>query len=233
LLLIIVIAFIIALIIGGIYFTYSNFKIFKNGLHDQKTTSKEAFQGIKGNRVRIFLVQFIIGILLFVVAIPGVIISIIVKLQAPFMSTIISLANDFLRIIVSFFFCMALPVTVFEDSDVMKSINRGFQLMAKHRWRVFWTLLLAYLLGYALGILILGLIAIPIVLAFVFKNIVAYIGAGFFCIGGLFIFSLLFSYCFGPLTAIYYDLIIRKEGYDISLQLADEGGVVSPGQSLS
>jgi hypothetical protein len=177
-------------------------------------------------------VQFIIGILLFVIALPGAIISIIVKLQAPIMGTIISFSNDFLRIIISFFFCMALPVTVFEDFDVMKSISRGFKLMAKHRWRIFGTLLLVYLLGYALGIIILGLIAIPIVGAVFLKNIAAYIAAGIFCIGGLFILIQLCAYFFGPLTAIYYDLIIRKEGYDISMQLADEGGVVTPVQSL-
>jgi hypothetical protein len=226
LLILVIIAFVIALCIGGIYFTYGNFKIFTNGLHEQKTSPKEAFQGIKGNRLRMFLVQLIVTLLLYIITIPGFIGSLIASVHGSTLGSIIfPYINLFLQLLVGFFFCMALPVTVFEKLDVVKSINRGFQLMARHRWRIFWTLLLVYILGYVLGFIILGISAIPIIVAALTKNIIISICAGVFCIGGLFILILLSGYFFGPLTAIYYDLIIRKEGYDITMQLADDSGV--------
>jgi hypothetical protein len=220
LLFIMVIAFFIAIVIGGIYYTYGNFKIFKNGLHDQKTSSKEAFQGIKGNRARIFLVQFIIGILLYIVAIPGIIVTFIITLQWPLIGRIISYGNSLLQMFIGFFFCMALPTVVFGNLDVMKSIGRGFKLMSKHRWRIFWTLFLVNLLAIVIVVVFMGLVAIPIFLAVAIKNVFVYILAGIFGIVDILILVQLITYSYGTLTAIYYDLLIRKEGYDISIQLA-------------
>ena len=111
----------------------------------------------------------------------------------------------------------------FEKTDVLGSMSRGLKLMNNHRWRIFWLLLLVYLLGYLIGFIVLGILAVPIVLAMMFKNIITYILVGILCLVGLFILIFLGSYFFGPLTAIYYDLIIRKEGYDIQIQLADDG----------
>lgn len=223
LLVLVIIAFIFALCIGGIYFAYGNFLIFKNGLHEQKTSMKEVFQGIKGNRGRIFLVQFIVGLLLYVVAVPGFIASLIASIHGWFVAnTIISYANSLLQILVGFFFCMALPTVVFERTDVLGSIGRGLKLMTNHRWRIFWSLLLVYLLGYLIGFMVLGVLAIPIAFAVMLKNIIAYIIVGILCLGGLFVLIYLGAYLFGPLTAIYYDLIIRKEGYDIQMQLTDD-----------
>jgi hypothetical protein len=224
LVILVIIAFIIAICVGGIYFTYGNFLIFKNGLHDQKTSSKEVFKEIKGNRGRIFLVQFIVGLLLYVVSIPGFIGSLIASIHGWFVGNIIiSYANSFLQILVGFFFCLALPVVVFEKMDVLGSIGRGLKLMSGHRWRIFWTLLLVYLLAGLIYGVVLVILVIPIVFAILLKNIIAYIIVGIFGLGGLFVLIFLGSYFFGPLTAIYYDLIIRKEGYDIQLQLTEVG----------
>ncbi len=224
LLILVIIAFIVSTCIGGIYFTYGNFLIFKNGLHGQKTLIKEVFQGIRGNRGRIFLVQFIVGLLLYVVALPGFIVSLMASIHGWFLgSEIIPYINWLLQILVGFFFCMALPVVVFEKVDVLGSIGRGLKLMTGHRWRVFWSLVLVYLLAGLIYCMGLGILAIPIVFAILMKDIIAYIIVGIFILGGLFVSIYLGSYFYGPLTAIYYDLIIRKEGYDIQLQLTEVG----------
>ena len=232
-LLLVALAFIVAAVIGDIYYTYGVLKIFKNGLHDQKTSSKEAFRGVKGNRARIFWVQFVVGLLLYIVILPGVVISVNVNLLSPLTGTFISYANNFLQLVIAFFFCMTSPVVVYENLKVMKSIGRGIKLLSHHRWRIFWTLLLVYLLGYALGLILLGFIAIPIVVAAMLKNMIAYIIAAIFGIGASFLLVLLVAYFYGPLAAIYYDLIIRKEGYDISVQLAEAAQAGTEGQSTA
>ena len=137
-------------------------------------------------------------------------------------NTIISYANSLLQILVGFFFCMALPVVVFEKVDVLGSIGRALKLMTDHRWRLFWSLLIVYILGYFIGGLVLSCLAIPIVFAVMIKSMVAYILVGILCLGGLFVLIYLGAYFFGPLTAIYYDLLIRKEGYDLQIQLGSD-----------
>ncbi len=228
LMLLVLIAFIVSICIGGIYYTYGNFLIFRNGLHDQKTSVKEVFQGIKGNRGRIFLVQFILGLLLYIFALPGFIVSLIASIHGWVVGNIIiSYANSFLQILVGFFFCMALPVVVFEKIDALGSIGRGLKLMAGHRLRILLSLFVVYLLGYLMGGIALGILIIPIVLAMVLKNMIAYIIVGLFSLCGLFVLTFLGAYFFGPLTSIYYDLLIRKEGYDIQLQLTEDEGNAS------
>ncbi len=220
LLVIIIAAWIIALIIGSIYYVYGNLQIFKAGLHLEKINSKQAFAGIKDKRVRIFLIQFLILAIFYLIAIPGMIISIIVNFISPLAGNLISFGNNILQLIISFFFYLTLPVAIFENQDVIKSISRAFKLMSKKRWRIFWTLLLVYLLGYALGMIIMGLISIPIIIAIMAKQIIIYALAVLFGVAGLLVFNILLSYYYGPMAAIYYDLMIRKEGYDIQLQLS-------------
>jgi hypothetical protein len=212
---------IIAYVIGLIYMAYGNIKLFRDGLHNEKTPFKEVFQGIRGKRWRYFSVYF----LFFLAYLPLYIGAFFVMEASPILGILLMFLVMGIVFAIIFCFCLA-PVIVFlEDKGTLASIKRAFQLMARYRWTVFGTLLLVYLLWYFMfwGFYIFAILAFLLTLV---KHIAAYVGAGLLGIVGLLVLSILMSYFYGPLTAMYYNLLIRKEGYDIQLQLAEEAQTV-------
>lgn len=213
----------IVYIIGLIYMAYGNIKLFRDGLHNERTPFKEVFQGIRGKRWRYFNIYF-----LFILAyLPFYIGAFFVMEANPILGILFLFLTMGIAFAIIFFFSLT-PVVVFlEDKGTLASIKRAFQLMAGRRWPVFGTFLLVYLLWYFMfwGFYIFIILAVVL---FMLKHIVAYIFAGLLIMAGLLVLSILLSYFYGPLTAMYYNLLIRKEGYDIQLQLAEDTQTVPP-----
>jgi MFS family permease len=210
-------AYLVASFIGMMYLMYGNIVLFSNGLHSQKIPFKEVFKGIRGKRRRfIGMILLMIALCFLLVIIPLVIMSL--NILIGIISIILFLLVFFLVI---FYFNLAPVVLFLENQGLLVSLRRAFNLMAKHRLRVFGIFILVYLLWSSMfwGFYVLAILA---VLFIALKNMVAYIAAGLFAVMALLAFNMLASYIYGPPTAVYYDLLIRKEGYDIQQQLAEE-----------
>jgi hypothetical protein len=215
--LILILLMIILVVVGVlsmIYFTYGNIKLFKCGLHQEKCTIKEAFAGIKGKRWRFVGVSMVMFLMAFPIWITAMILT---YKYAKSWGTFINYLNYPLY----FLFCLNSVVLCLETLNIRKTLSRSFSLMAKHRWRILGTLILVYILGYILMLILVGLIAVPIGIAVAVHNLVTILLAILFGIFGLLVLSLFGTYFLSPLTAIYYDLLIRKEGYDIQQQLQE------------
>lgn len=218
-----VITLIVSFVICSIYFAYGNIKVFKCGLHLEKCTVWEAFKGIKGKRWRYFATQ----LLVVVIYLPFIIIGLILMRFNEIVGTIMYYIFNLLSNFVFLLLVLTPTVVFFENKGVFKSLSRAFTMMSRHRWRVIGTIFLVYLLCYVLIMIPLLFIGLPIFLAFNFPNLITFLLALVFGLGGLFVLSILISFFFGPITALYYDLLIRKEGYDIQLQLAEQNDALS------
>jgi hypothetical protein len=222
---------IIAMIIGSIYVAYGNIKLYRLGLHQEKCTVKQAFEGIKGKRWRYIGTELMV----YVFSLPTSIIGTVLIFVGVFnssMNTNNTITNigrgiSYLSYIVYFLFALSSVVVFLENNTVMKTLSRSFHLMDKHRWRLLGTLVVVYLLGYVLILMLLCFGIIPIFVLIKYLNIVTILLACIFGLASLLIFSICASFFFGPITAIYYDLLIRKEGYDIQQQLAEEISTIS------
>ena len=122
-------------------------------------------------------------------------------------------------------YLLAFPATAITDSDVYGSIRRSVELGRGYRWKI----LLAFLLPLAIG-LILGVGGV---------SLLTWIGSSmnlsalhpflFTVLEGLWTFAA--SLLYEPLTSIaitltYYDLCVRKEGFDI-VQMMEQAGMAS------
>jgi hypothetical protein len=214
---------VIALLVGAMFNTHANIRVFKYGLHQEQCTVKEAFRGIKTKWLWYFLAGILISVGLGVIIIPLSIITGLVSVSGSVILPIICQAiNTILQLGVQFLICLTPVIIAIEDTDAVKAIGRAFTLLSRHRWRVFGTLVLTYLLAYALSGVMIGILAIPLGLAIAYRQLIFIVLTLFCGLGALLMFNIMISFYFGPLTAIYYDLIIRKEGYDLQLQLNDE-----------
>lgn len=207
----------LAYLMGTIYLSYGNIKLFRSGMHNEKCSLKEVFQGIRGKRWRCFL----INLLIFLMGLPFMILYYSMLATHQFLATLIYYAAI---LTVQFLFCLAVVVLFIENHGVIKTLGRAFGLPAKYRWRILGTLLLVYLLLFLMIMIFYSFLVIGIGVAIGLRNIVAYAGAGLLGIIGLLVLNSAISFLYGPLVGIYYDLLIRKEGYDIQQQLREESG---------
>jgi hypothetical protein len=121
-------------------------------------------------------------------------------------------------------FSMGLPVLLTEDERGFGALSRSFNLVKGHWWRVFLTLLVAYILvAVVQGIVTAVLIALA-TSAFDSGSFTAHALATIARIIGLAITTPVLS----AVTAIlYFDLRVRKEGFSLDL-LADRLGDSGP-----
>jgi len=216
------IAFIVTMIIGGIYFTYSSIKIYQYGLHDKKCTLKEAFDGIKDYRLRIFLSQLILGLSALVFTIPITSIATIINLTYSQIlgQTISYVLNNLFTLVFSFFFFLVPAVIVLSNYDLAKALKRSFSLPSKHRLRIFGIFLAIFLLELGLNLALFIPPFLAIFFAIALKNIYGYLLAILLVAFGILLLNAICTFTYGPMVALYYDLQIRKEGYDLQLELA-------------
>jgi hypothetical protein len=211
---------IVAIISGTMLNTYGNIRVFKYGLHQEHCTVKEAFRGMKTKWLRYFVAGILISVLLAVVIIPLSILTGMISVKGSFtLQLICQLVTPILQIGANFLICLTPVVIALEDTNAIKAIARAFTLLSHHRLRVFGILVLTYLLAYALFVIMFGILAIPIALAIAYKQSIFIVVTLFSAAGALMMLNIMIAFAYGPLTAIYYDLIIRKEGYDLQLQL--------------
>jgi hypothetical protein len=218
----------ISLLVGGMYITHGNIRVFQFGLHQEKCTVKEALRGMKRKWLWYFLYGILSLIISMIISAPGIMISVALSFSdSPLLQNIISLIINALQFAAGFFICLTPVVIAVEETDAVKALIRGYTLLKHYRWKVLGVLFLVYLLGYVLFSIMIGITVVSIVLAVKFPSLLMISLATLLVLGGCFIFNIMISYYFGPLTAIYYDLIIRKEGYDLQLE-AGETATESP-----
>lgn len=113
----------------------------------------------------------------------------------------------------------AVPVLVFEGIKGRKAIDRSYNLVSDNWWRSFGTLMIGFII---IGVLQIGApLAIEALIGSV-SNVYLY-GAGLALSRGA---SAVLSAPFyaALLTVLYYDLRVRKEGYDVQVLMQDLGG---------
>lgn len=196
-----------------IYLNYGMVKLFVAGLHREKCGARQCFTGIKGKRLRIFwFLTFSIGFGLLLGGVSTFFKEPLYYLWAQVIANVLVSGIGFL-------FSLIIPVLVVEDQGVLNSLRRAFKLLKGQRWRALGILSLVYLLGYVLYLVILALIMGPLVLAIYLRNIILFLAAGLLCLAGILIFNAMIAYFYGPITLLYFDLRIRKEGYDLEQDL--------------
>jgi hypothetical protein len=210
---------IISLIVGAIFNTHGNIRVFQLGLHQESCTVKEAFRGLKAKWLWYFLFWILAFAITLAVSIPGYSLAMALDSSgSALLHNIADLLVSILQIAAGFLICLTPVVIAVEETDAVKALIRGFSLLKNYRFKVLGVLILVYLLGYVLLIIMFGISIIPITLATRLPNPVTLTVSVILLLGACLIFNVMISYFFGPLTAIYYDLIIRKEGYDLQLE---------------
>lgn len=116
---------------------------------------------------------------------------------------------------------LAIPVTVLEGGGLNTSVTRSKALTKGSRWRIF----LIYLLILVLSIVVSMVLQFALLLAIRLfglrdpSNVLA-ITHAMQSIGGFLSASLVGPLATIALTLIYYDLRVRKEGFDLQLMMA-------------
>jgi len=110
----------------------------------------------------------------------------------------------------------AVPVLVFEGIKGRKAIDRSYNLVSDNWWRSFGTLLIGFIF---IGILQFG---VP----FAIEALIGSVGNVYLFSAGLALSRGLSAVLAAPfyaalLTVLYYDLRVRKEGYDVQLLTED------------
>lgn len=213
-------ALMVALIIGAIYMTGGAIKLFAAGLEGEECGVRQALAVVKGKRWRFIGVFFSLVML-------GAVVQLLLQFVNHFLEIGYGwfvLLSNLVTVVLLFLFSLSFVVLFLEDKKVFATLGRAFTLMAGHRWRLAGTYLLVVLLAYAIMLILYSLAVFPavlfIALGLQYKQIVFYIIGGLLGLASILLFNIFFVYHHGPLTCIYYDLIIRKEGYDLSRRLA-------------
>jgi len=123
-------------------------------------------------------------------------------------------------------YSLAMPACVVENLTARQAIGRGIELSKGSRGRIF----VLWLMVYAIRMLIGILMAIPIVF-FTFKHLGQQMPLGmifFTALGGFVTNTLIGPIYSTGLTLFYYDLRIRKEGFDIEWMMRAAGLTPQP-----
>ena len=113
------------------------------------------------------------------------------------------------------------PATVvLEDNDAGGALRRSWELTAGHTGRLFGATALAYLIVIALQLTVMG--AVAVVSDFTIGQIAANLAS-----------IVTFPIVAGVIVLMYYDLRIRKEGFDLEVMSASLARLPEPSSSLS
>lgn len=223
--------FMVTSFVGSILYVHGSIRLFQAGFLGEQCTAKEAFKGVlsKLRGVWIFLYFIFAFLLQMVVSFSTISINffftfLIAMIVNPALAILIQIIyyvlNFGLNFAVNSFFFLIPIIIIIEDANIIKAITRSFSLPAKHRWRVIGAFIFSNLIIFAISMILLFLIITIGLLGYALLN--TYNNLLIYVIGIIFVFILLFlclsiiaPFNFGPLTAIYYDLVIRKEGFDL------------------
>jgi hypothetical protein len=134
-------------------------------------------------------------------------------------------------------FALIAPAIVVEDLGVWGSITRSARLVRSSFWRVLGTLLLLFIIGFVLQMVINSAISLPLMavglvefaatettettpLSMLIQGVAVLVEA---LIGALVV-----PFTLGTTVLLYFDIRIRKEGFDIEMLARSMGGPPAP-----
>ncbi len=125
--------------------------------------------------------------------------------------------------------CLGAPVFVVEGAKGLKALRRSHQLVTDNWWRVFGFFLVIGIIGLILGSIVPGLIQVALIdftrdhfdLGIILAKAAGAIG-----------YVILGSLYAAALIAVYYDLRVRREGYDVE-RLVEQLEATAPGEGTS
>jgi len=123
----------------------------------------------------------------------------------------------------------ALPSLFVEDVRGVKALRRSFALVRRRWWPVFGTIVVGYILASVVSAVAQGVFALVIVAGVDSSSVLAVI---IISLAGLVALALTTPFQAALLLVIYFDLRVRKEGFDLEL-LAERFGGAAPGDSQS
>jgi hypothetical protein len=142
-----------------------------------------------------------------------------VAAQAPALVVLIFLAT-FVAMFILFVRLALVPATVvLEDNGPGTAIRRSWELTAGHGGRILGGILLAYLIMFALQLTVMGIVAVAsnLEIAQVASNL-----------GSIVTYPIVA----GVVVLMYYDLRIRKEGFDLEVMSAELARLPEQDESL-
>ncbi|MGE5557750.1 MAG: hypothetical protein ACM3WV_03975 [Bacillota bacterium] len=214
-LLVILLLTIVSLPIGALFATYASIKVFQSGFLGKKCEVFGAFKGVSRKIWRFIGSSILISLM----CMPITVLALSIMATSDILGRMISSVTY----MVQFFFLLTPVVITLEDNSATDSLIRAFHLLEKHRWRILGVQVVTYLFVYWFFItIIVGLLAVPITVAILYKHVVLIVIA---VLSGLVSFlagAMALPLLYGTFTAIYYDLRVRKEGYDLMLQINPE-----------
>ncbi len=118
---------------------------------------------------------------------------------------------------------VALPVLLVEGLRGRNALGRSFELVRGRWWKTFGTLVVGFILAAIISTLMQGIFLIGMVVGEDNDAVVLVLSA----IAGIVGLSISTPFQAALLTVVYFDLRVRKEGFDLEL-LAQEIGVAAP-----
>lgn len=170
---------------------------------------------VKASLAKLVLIYLAFAVVAFGMAILG---GVLAASVSPFAVLLVLPAFLFPLLVWARFFAVP-AVTVLEGLGTGESLSRSSRLSEGFRWKILGTLIVAYLIIAAIGMGAWGLVFLA------FKNmVVAQIANTLLSLLGFPLVSTI-------IITIYYDMRIRKEGFDLEL-LEREIGAASAAQPL-
>jgi hypothetical protein len=197
---------------------------------DRPGTIRSAFLPLKGKVGRLSLLFLLVALRIVGVFILGTIVLGIVMGVLGAVTPIFAVLALFpgmmslvaLSIWLALRYSVAVPVAVLEDETATEAIGRSVRLTEGYRWRVFVLLLFTMVIAYAVlfvfqgPFLAMAMLAGPGTWTYVWSNLLSSV---FGAIGSA-VTSPLMVVAF---AVLYYDLRVRKEGFDLDVMLAKLG----------
>jgi hypothetical protein len=113
-------------------------------------------------------------------------------------------------------FCLATPAVLFEDARGAEAMRRSWQLVTGHWWHVFAVQLLAFLFGLVVAFVLDALVAG----VFLADSDAELANAVFVTFASIAAYAVALPVAAALLTYVYFDLRVRKEGFDHELLAA-------------
>lgn len=120
-------------------------------------------------------------------------------------------------------FCLNTPALLFEDKRGRKALGRSRELIEGHWWRTFGALLVMFLIAIVIGAVV-GLLFSGVILVESDNEVV---NAAVLTALNIAVYAIALPLTAALTTYIYFDLRVRKEGFDIAL-LAERIGAPGP-----
>jgi hypothetical protein len=225
------ILFVISLILGSFWFAYGAMRIFDAWFHQTPLTVKDALRGAGSRLPNFFLFMLLIMPVACVIALPSFFLQMVLTLvdQSGILANIYSFIFN---VALGYCVCLIWVIIIKENPDIFTAISRNFKLL--FRKNLFWRnvgvyaafqLIIQILVMITIFLLIFPIVSVVMVMVGT-PNLPVYplviiLAALLLISAGCLVLNILIPFYMGPLSFLYFDLIIRTEGYDIQQNLAE------------